>query len=146
MIKRILFVDDEPNVLKALKLLMRKQLTRWDIAFCPDAESALAELERVPADLVVSDMRMPRIDGAQLLTLVAERWPRTARVILSGYADEESMARASKVAHRWLTKPCDLQTLLAMIAELDPLVEGQPGPSRVPKDPPSSTLLSTRRS
>ncbi len=147
MIRRVLFVDDEPNVLRALKLLLRRQVKQWEMVFAPDADHALAELERVPFDLVISDMRMPRIDGAELLTRVAERWPRTGRVILSGYADEDAMQRAMKVAHKWLSKPCDLPTLLAAVAELEALGVGQSGLTRVPCDPePASTSVSTASS
>ena len=135
-IKRILFVDDEPNVLRAMQLLLRRQAKQWDLVFVGGAEQALAELRKAPFDLVITDMRMPKVDGADLLTLVAAEWPAASRVILSGYADDDSLTRGMKVAHKWLSKPCPLQTLVETIAELDALREGvESDLARVPGDP-----------
>jgi YesN/AraC family two-component response regulator len=118
-IKRILFVDDEPNVLRAMKLSMRRHAKQWDMVFVGGGEEALAELRKAPFDLVITDMRMPKVDGADLLAVVATEWPTAKRVILSGYADDDSLARGMKYAHKWLTKPCAQQTLIEAIAELE---------------------------
>lgn len=118
-IKRILFVDDEPNVLRAMKLLLRRHAKQWDMVFVGGGDEALAELRKAPFDLVITDMRMPRVDGADLLAVVAAEWPAAKRVILSGYADDDSLTRGMKYAHKWLTKPCALQTLIEAITELE---------------------------
>src|SRR5262252_5656437 len=85
---RVLFVDDEPGILELLQLSLESMNGQWEIAFKPSAEEALNLFNIKPFDIVVSDMRMPRMTGAQLLNEVMKRSPATARVILSAYADE----------------------------------------------------------
>lgn len=109
---RICFVDDEPNILQGLKRFMRGMADQWDMEFCESGEAALQMMDdRGPFDAVVSDMRMPGMDGAHLLSTVRERYPSTIRVILSGYADSESVLRTVGPAHVYLAKPCDTETL-----------------------------------
>ena len=67
MKKRILFVDDEPMVLKGLQRTLRKMRDMWDMTFTPSAEKALAILDHHPMDVIISDMKMPQMDGTQLL-------------------------------------------------------------------------------
>ena len=111
MKRRVMFVDDEPNVLHALKALLRPLRHEWEMVFVEGGEEALAAMASAGFDVVVSDMRMPQMDGAELLKRVSELSPRTGRLVLSGYADEASMARAAQVAHRCLDKPCELELL-----------------------------------
>lgn len=108
---RIVFVDDDEAILAGLAGLLRKERRRWDLSFACGAEAALAELARAPVDVVVSDMRMPGMDGAALLTRVQAEYPGTARIVLSGFAEREALVRAMTVAHQFLTKPCDGETL-----------------------------------
>jgi HD-like signal output (HDOD) protein len=115
--RRILFVDDESAVLDGLRDLLRKERKRWDMAFANSGQAALEELSRAPADVVVSDMRMPGMDGATLLGLVKERYPATARIILSGHSDREAIFRALPVAHQFLSKPCDASALKGAIED-----------------------------
>ncbi len=112
---RILFVDDDPDSLEGMRLLLRKQRALWEMLFAKSGEEALAELARGPIELVICDLLMPGMDGAALLEQVRARSPRTARVILSAHVEEASMARAMSVAHQYLSKPCDAETLLALI-------------------------------
>lgn len=105
--RRILFVDDEPNVLAGLRNLLRKQRDRWEMLFAPSGKAALEEMATCPVDVIVSDMRMPGMDGAELLRLVKERYPRTVRIVLSGHAEREAVSRAISVAHQFLSKPSD---------------------------------------
>jgi len=104
---QVLFVDDEPNILNGLKRLMRGQREEWEMNFCSSGQEALDLLARQTMDVVVSDMRMPGLDGAQLLDRVRKLYPGTIRVILSGYADSESVLRTVGPAHIYLAKPCD---------------------------------------
>ena len=113
--KRILFVDDEPRILDGLRDMLRRERKRWDMVFALGGEAALAECERQPFDVLVSDMRMPQMDGAQLLTRVRERYPGTVRIILSGHTEPEAAMRAVPVAHQFLAKPCDATTLTRTI-------------------------------
>lgn len=113
--KRILFVDDEPNVLSGLRNLLRKQRHQWDMLFATSGPAALEELAKAPIDVIVSDMRMPGMDGAALLTKVRDLYPQTARIVLSGHAEREAIARVVSVAHQFLSKPADAGAVQVVI-------------------------------
>lgn len=113
--KRVLFVDDERAVLDGLQNLLRKDRKRWDMVFAAGANEALAELEKAPFDVVVSDMRMPGMDGAALLAKTRELYPATARIILSGHSERDAILRSLAVAHQFLGKPCEADHLRAVI-------------------------------
>ncbi|MBK7859271.1 MAG: response regulator [Archangiaceae bacterium] len=113
--KRVLFVDDEQAVLEGLKNQLRKHRREWEMVFVTSGRDALAQLERGPFDVLISDMRMPELDGAELLALVKVRWPQTACYVLSGYADPEARRRAMAVARAYFAKPCEIEKLEAAI-------------------------------
>lgn len=114
--RRILFVDDEEQVLDGLRDRLRRQRKEWDMRFAVGGHAALAELEAGEADVVVTDMRMPDMDGATLLEIVRERWPGTVRIVLSGQTELGQEMRVLRVAHRFLSKPCDADELRDVIA------------------------------
>ncbi len=101
----LLFVDDEKPVLNSLKRLLRPTGIRVHIA--NSGAEGLAVLDEFPVDVVVSDMRMPEMDGAEFLSAVAEKWPDTTRMLLTGYADLTSAVDAINKGSisRYLTKP-----------------------------------------
>ena len=109
--KSILFVDDEPLILAGLQRLLRAQRNEWDMTFAGSGAEALALFETRSFDAVVTDMRMPAMDGAKLLELVRERSPGTIRIVLSGYFESATALRAVPVAHQYLAKPCDPRKL-----------------------------------
>lgn len=113
--RKILFVDDDPNILQGLRRMLRSQRDGWEVAFAQGGEMALAMLDAASFDVVVSDMRMPGMDGAALLACVRERYPETIRFILSGHADQDAALRAVPVAHQFLAKPCEPGTLRVAI-------------------------------
>jgi len=113
---RIAFVDDDPHILRGIRRAMADQEETWEMAFFSSGEEALAEIRRQPFDVVVSDMRMPGMDGATLLGHVRDLNPATIRVILSGYADSDAVLRTVGPAHIYLAKPCDAETLLRALA------------------------------
>jgi len=114
--KRILFVDDEPLILEGLQNLLRKNRRKWDMNFAVGGEAALALLQTQSFDVLVSDMRMPGVDGAQLLRYAKDHHPKTVRIILSGHMELKMALQAVPVAHQFLSKPCDA-------LELENLVE-----------------------
>ncbi|MCK6445396.1 MAG: response regulator [Planctomycetes bacterium] len=114
----ILFVDDEPNLLASVRDMLRKHRTKWDMTFCPNPDVALELLARNRFDLVVSDMRMPRVDGAMVLTRAMELQPHSIRVVLSGQTNREASMRAVKVAHRFIGKPIESNVLITTLEEL----------------------------
>ena len=105
--KGILFVDDEPGVLAGLSGLLRKQRNDWHMAFVPSGAEALRELATAPYDVIVSDMRMPQMDGAALLRQVQKQYPHVVRIVLSGQTEEEVSRRLVHVAHQFIAKPCE---------------------------------------
>ncbi len=113
--RKVLFVDDEPNLLEGLRRMLRPLRDEWDVAFAGSGAEALELLDRTPFDVVVTDMRMPGMDGAQLLAEVRGRHPRAVRIVLTGQSSREAVLRAVNVAHRQLTKPCDPELLKAAV-------------------------------
>ena len=114
--KRVLFVDDEVAVLDGLRDRLRKQRHEWDMVFALGGAQALAECERGAFDIVITDMRMPGVDGAAVLRHVKETHPSTIRIVLSGHAEREAVMRAIPVAHQFLGKPCEAETLRDVIS------------------------------
>jgi len=105
--KRILFVDDDPKVLESMQRIFFDMDDEWDMEFANSGQEALDFMEIQPFDVVVSDMRMPEMDGAELLSQVKEQYPATVRFILSGFSDKEMILRTVGPADQFLTKPCD---------------------------------------
>lgn len=116
MKRKILFVDDERNVLDGLRRMLHGMRHEWEMAFVESGSEALEILSREPFDMVVTDMRMPGMDGSQLLTRVQELHPRLVRIILSGYSDQETVFKSVRVAHQYLSKPCDPETVKSTLS------------------------------
>ncbi len=108
---QMLFVDDEPAVLKVLNATMRPMANEWDMHFVENGEDALALIQRQPVDAVISDMRMPGMNGVQLLNHVLRLHPQAIRFILSGYSDFQDIISCAGVSHQFLHKPCNLMNL-----------------------------------
>jgi two-component system response regulator YesN len=103
---RILLVDDEPFLLEALHMLLRRHRPEWSLRVAPGSAEALDALAAEPADVVVSDLGMPGMDGAALLE----------HVLLSGLSAAEMLERGA-IAHVLLQKPCDTAKLCAAIEQ-----------------------------
>jgi HD-like signal output (HDOD) protein/CheY-like chemotaxis protein len=116
--KQILFVDDEPMVLKGLQRTLRKMRTEWDMAFSSSGKEALDILGQQPIDVIVSDLKMPEMDGMQLLTEVKARHPHVVRIILSGHLEHEMTLKSVQYAHQNLSKPCDAEILKQTLVKL----------------------------
>jgi putative nucleotidyltransferase with HDIG domain len=114
-VKRILFVDDESRILDGLRRMLYTERKQWEMEFVLGGEAALKACEAGSFDVVISDMRMPGMDGATLLGHIRDRYPGTARVILSGYSEDSLARRAVPVAHRFLAKPSNSAELRSMI-------------------------------
>ncbi len=115
MKKRILFVDDEPRVLEGLEDLLVRHRRKWDMAFALSGSTALDLIQKSPFDVIVTDMRMPEMDGATLLQKVKDQHPQTVRIVLSGHAEMEATMRTVSVAHQYLHKPCNPEILEKVI-------------------------------
>jgi len=113
--RRVLFVDDEPRILDGLGRLLRPLREEWEMAFAPGGEAALALLDAHPFDVIVSDMRMPGLDGAALLHRVRDQYPQIVRIVLTGQTELNAALRVVPVAHQFLAKPCDVGVLRVAI-------------------------------
>lgn len=113
----LLFVDDEPSILSSLKRLFRPHGYR--IFTAEGAAAGLDILEKEPVDLIISDMRMPGMDGAHFLEQARLRWPDTLRILLTGYADMESTISAINKGriYRYINKPWDDNEILLIVRE-----------------------------
>lgn len=114
--EKILFVDDEPNVLQSMERQLRK---RFNVTTACSGEEALRVLQEDGSfAVIVSDMRMPGMDGVELLSQVKNLYPDTVRLMLTGNADQGTAAEAVNTGQifRFLTKPCPAPALLTSLA------------------------------
>ena len=111
---RILVVDDEPDMLDFIERVTRR---RFEVTRCANGEDAMALLADGEFDVLITDPKMPRMTGLELLQRLADRHPRMVRVLLSGYTDVPEVARAgaSGHVHHYVLKPVDSRALLAGI-------------------------------
>jgi len=114
---RILFVDDDAAVLRGLQAVLRSCRDRWDMVFVGSGELALVALAEAPVDVVISDLRMPRMDGQTLLRRIKDDYPGTARIVLSGEARSSAFDDIGEVAEQVLEKPCKPAELRSAIEE-----------------------------
>ncbi len=113
--KNILFVDDDEQFLDGLKVLLHRRRKEWDMHFAANAREALDIMSSQEFDIVVADMRMPGMSGADLLAEVQRLQPGAVRIILSGYSELRASYKAAKPAHQFLSKPCRFEDLVAAI-------------------------------
>ena len=118
---KVLFVDDDPQLLQGLRRSLYSQRATWEMHFLQSGAEALKLLSAEPFDVIVSDMRMPEMDGAILLEEVRRRHPDMVRIALSGHCDQELIMRAAGPAHQYLAKPCDLETLKSAVTRASAL-------------------------
>ena len=111
-------MDDEPLVLNGLQRTLRKMRNVWDITFANSAAEAMQILDRNPMDVIISDMKMPEMDGSQLLAQVKKRHPHIVRLILSGHVGQETTIQSIQYAHQCLSKPCDVELLKQTLSKL----------------------------
>jgi HD-like signal output (HDOD) protein len=114
---KVLFVDDEPRVLEAIQRMLSEAADHWDVDTATSGQEALVKLAKGKFDVLVTDMRMPGMDGAQLLAEVNERWPSITRIVLSGQTDQEQAMKTLTTAHQFLSKPCNPRTLTRVVEE-----------------------------
>lgn len=114
---RILIVDDEPSILSALRRLLRPH--GLEVFLANSGREGLEILAREPIDVVLSDMRMPEMDGAQFLEKVFASWPETKRILLTGYADVSSTVAAVNRGKIWryIAKPWNDEDLLLSVQQ-----------------------------
>ena len=126
--RRILFVDDEKKVLRGLKRMLHSKRREWEMAFALGGKGALEILNQGAVDVLVSDMRMPEMDGVRLLAEVRKHYPETVRIALSGHSDQGMVFKTVQLAHQYLSKPGDAEILISTVTRAcalrDILAEG----------------------
>lgn len=118
---RVLFVDDESEILQGYRTLLRTKRREWDMVFAPGGREAMEAMDAQPFHVIITDMRMPVVDGVAVLEHALEACPGAVRIVLSGFADLNLSLRAAPLAHQYLNKPCDqaeLQSTLERAASL----------------------------
>lgn len=110
MAVRVLLIDDEPQILSSLKRLLKRR--GFDVSTAGSAEDALEQLQTVVPDVVISDFKLPGMNGGQLLTAVAKVVPSARRVLLSGYAE----VGADLIDASFIRKPWNEVELLSLCA------------------------------
>jgi YesN/AraC family two-component response regulator len=131
---RILFVDDDEFVIKGLEILLFKQRGTWDMHFVSSGKQALDLFHDNPFDLVVSDVRMPGLDGIQLVKRLKEEAPNTICILLSGDIEEHPLMSLIEdgIVHSLISKPCSYQALYDILTQcVNHIIEAkQDTPSR----------------
>ena len=120
--KTIVFVDDEPNILNGLRRMLYPLQKDWNMLFVEGGAKALEILAQSDVNVVVSDMRMPGMNGFELLQTVRKRFPNVIRVMLTGQPDKDVYCEVMAISHYFLWKPAkfeELQMLFDSIRNLD---------------------------
>ena len=107
VVKKIAFVDDDQRILDGLRRMLRGHRKEWQMAFFESGSELLTAFQGEPFDIVVSDMSMPGMNGAELLSEIKKIKPDTLRIVLSGYADSELIIESLHAAHQFISKPAD---------------------------------------
>ena len=111
----VLFVDDEPMVLRGLQRMLGPLANEWEMAFVESGPKSLDVMAKTAYSVVVTDMRMPGMNGAQLLGEISQKYPKSVRIILSGHADKNLVVQCIGTAHQFLAKPCEPDSLKAAV-------------------------------
>lgn len=114
--RNLLFVDDEPKVLQGLERQLHGMKAEWQMNFFDSGIKALEFMAVNPVDVIVTDMIMPIMDGAELLAETMKRHPAVIRIVLSGHTQREAILRLVGPAHQYLSKPCNADELRSAIA------------------------------
>ncbi len=108
---RLIFVDDEPLVLEGLHRTLHSMREEWHMEFANGGVEALQMMGKAPFDVLVTDMRMPGMEGSELLQRVKDLYPQTIRIVLSGQSSRESLLRSIAPSHQFMRKPCTADEL-----------------------------------
>jgi DNA-binding NtrC family response regulator len=114
----VMFVDDEPAILATLRRCITPICRRWKMEFFTSPRLALVALDERSFDVIVSDMRMPEMDGAQFLDEAMRRLPQAIRIVLSGTVTQQTIGGFDGAPHHFLPKPCNMRRLAAIIEGL----------------------------
>jgi len=123
MKRKILFVDDEPNIHRALRRMLHPMRDLWEMSFADSGRQALEMLSTAHVDIIVCDLRMPDMDGIDLLTRIRSAYPHMVRIIFSADSGMETSLQAVRLAHQYIAKPMDAKQLAVAIERASMLRE-----------------------
>lgn len=115
----ILFVDDESDILEGIRLRLRKKRHSRRLLFATSADEAESLMSAHHVDLLVTDIRMPKRNGIDLLEATARKFPDVTRAVLSGSVDDDAIANAMPIVTRVLRKPCDAEDLEKLVKRIE---------------------------
>lgn len=126
--RRLLFVDDESEIVEALRQALMPMRSEWDMSFVQSGKDALTHLQKAPVDIVLSDLAMPGMDGLQLLGEVRKQYPNVVCIAFTGETGQETSLRSAGVAHQFLSKPFspdDLKSVIGRTCALHDLLASE---------------------
>lgn len=112
---KIMFVDDDENLLEGLKRSLRKKVGNWKINFNTSGKKALEILNKERYNIIITDYKMPEMDGMELLNIVRDKYPDVHRILLTGQSEKEIFEKAKSMDHLYLAKPCSTEDLISTI-------------------------------
>ena len=115
---RILFIDDNSETVEAIAMRLARARPGWNIRTITSSQRALRLLDTEPADVVVTDLRMPVLNGEALLGRIKKHHPQTVRVVLSGDAGAALAAKVASLCHFFLKKPCLASEMLKVLDQV----------------------------
>jgi HD-like signal output (HDOD) protein len=121
MKKHILFVDDDPLLLEFYSIMMEQLDEDWEIVNAGSGAQALEIMATRKFDVVASDMRMPGMNGIELMRQIRQLYPQTSRIIISGLDDQEKIARSLETTHQFLSKPIRPGELFGTVSRIGKL-------------------------
>ena len=116
MKKSILFVDDEPKILQGLRRMLHSMRKEWYMEFAESGYQALEILNNSHFDVVVTDMRMPGMNGLELLIEIKKLYPNVIRIVLSGQASKDVIIQSIGPIHQYLSKPTNSDKMKFIIS------------------------------
>jgi HD-like signal output (HDOD) protein len=125
---KLLFVDDELNILQALKRMLHPYRQQWSMTFCTSGEEALSHLQESSFDIIITDIRMANVDGSRVLFESYLYHPEMMRCVLSGYAERSQTLKVTGTAHQFLSKPCTRDAIENMVLRVQQLKDRLPQP------------------
>ena len=117
VMNRILFVDDDIDILRLLKNGLKSMQDEWDMHFAEGGREAIALMQQGPFDVLITDLLMPELDGISLLNAVMKKYPNTIRFVLSGASDQEIRLKSVNRSHQLLNKSIAMAELKSMILQ-----------------------------
>ena len=113
----VMFVDDDPMLLASTRRQLMMKISDCELVFCNGGQDALDKAAQSPPAIIFSDVRMPEIDGPELLTRIADLYPEAIRFAWTGQTEESQVEKVNAIAHKVFTKPCNTETICDTIAD-----------------------------